>query len=125
MARFKELKKFMNLYEKIKVLCEKQNMTVAQLERKLDISNGQIRRWKDGKYPTADRLKKVADYFDVSADSLLDEEDSKEELEENKDIRIMQRAAKNMSEEDRKKAIKMFEAVFDNWEDITRENNDK
>lgn len=112
----------MNLYEKIKTLCKNRNITVAELERKLDISNGQVRKWQDGKYPTADRLKKVADYFGVTTDSLLYDEVDEKEIELDEDIRIMQRAAQNMSEEDRKKAIKVFEAFFDNWEDITKED---
>lgn len=78
----------MNLYEKIKMLCKNRNITVAELERKLDISNGQIRRWKDGKFPTADRLKKVADYFEVSTDSLLYEEVDEKEIEIDEDIRL-------------------------------------
>lgn len=112
----------MNLYEKIKTLCKSRNITVAELERKLDISNGQIRKWQGGKFPTADRLKKVADYFDVSTDSLLYEETDEKEIELDEDIRIMQRAAQNMSEEDRKKAIKVFEAFFDNWDEITKDD---
>lgn len=110
----------MSLYEKIKILCENQNISVAELERKLDISNGQIRRWQNGKFPSADRLKVVADYFDVTVDSLLYEDDGQKEIEQDEDIRIMQRAAKNMSEEDRKKALKVFEAFFDNWEEISK-----
>ncbi|MCE5058562.1 helix-turn-helix transcriptional regulator [Mammaliicoccus sciuri] len=111
----------MNLHQTIKNLCSSKGITIAELERTLDFSNGQIRRWNKGHYPSADRLQKVADYFDVSVDYLLGREKTNytgEELSE--DIRIMQRAAENMSEKDRQKALKIFETFFDNWEDIKK-----
>ncbi|MEJ7218778.1 helix-turn-helix transcriptional regulator [Staphylococcus gallinarum] len=119
----------MDLYEKIKNLCDREGITIAQLERETGISNGTVKRWLKSS-PSVDNLKKVAHYFDVSIELLADDnrtidDANLEEIEEDKDIRIMQRAAKNMSEEDRKKAIKMFEAVFDNWEEITKEDNNK
>lgn len=61
----------MKLTEKIKSLCEGKGETIASLERKMDFGNGTIRRW-DEKAPAADRLAKVADYFNVTTDYLLD-----------------------------------------------------
>lgn len=113
----------MSIYKNIQRLAKQNKLSVSELERRLDFSNGQIRRW-DEKKPSVDRVQKVAKFFEVSVDSILGESTDKE-IEEDKDIRIMQRAAKNMSEEDRKKAIKMFEAVFDNWDEITKENDNK
>lgn len=111
----------MNLHQTIKNLCSQKGITIAELERKLDFSNGQIRRWNKGHYPSADRLQKVADYFDVSVDYLLGREKDRYAGEEvSEDIRIMQRAAENMSEKDREKALKIFETFFDNWEDIKK-----
>ncbi|NBJ71012.1 MULTISPECIES: helix-turn-helix transcriptional regulator [Clostridia] len=60
----------MGLVEKIKNLCKEKKITVAELERQTGISNGQIRKWDDST-PGVDKLKKVADYFDVSVDYLL------------------------------------------------------
>ncbi|MDK9845189.1 MULTISPECIES: helix-turn-helix domain-containing protein [Staphylococcus] len=112
----------MNTVQIIKNLCSQNNITIAELERKLDFSNGQIARWKKST-PGVDRLKKVADYFDVSVDFLLDREKENHKGEDlPEDIRIMQRAAQNMSEEDRKRAIKVFEAFFDNWDEITKDD---
>lgn len=45
-------------------------MTIAELERKLNFSNGQIRRWQKAN-PNAEHLRAIADYFDVSVDYLL------------------------------------------------------
>lgn len=113
----------MNLYEKIKKLCSEKGISIAHLERETGISNGQIKRWAKSS-PSVENLKKVAKYFDVSLEFLADDKVEDTNLEMSEDIRIMQRAVQNMSEEDRKKAIKVFEAFFENWEDMTKDNKD-
>lgn len=60
----------MNLYEIVQMLCDENNIKIAQLERDLHFGNGSIRKWKDT-IPSGDRLVAVADYFDVSVDYLL------------------------------------------------------
>ncbi|MEC1177663.1 helix-turn-helix transcriptional regulator [Metasolibacillus meyeri] len=66
----------MSLVEKIKVLCKEQKISIAELERKTGISNGQIRKW-DVSTPGTDKVAIVADYFDVSVDYLLGRTDKK------------------------------------------------
>lgn len=63
--------------ERIKDLCWKNKTTIAELERKTGISNGQIRKW-DNSMPGIDRIEKIADYFNVSTDYLLGRTDEKE-----------------------------------------------
>ncbi|MBL3715651.1 helix-turn-helix domain-containing protein [Lactococcus garvieae] len=66
----------MNLYEKIKELAAKKNISIRQLEEKLQLANGTIRRW--GKTnPSTSAVTKVADYFNVSIDYLLGREEAK------------------------------------------------
>lgn len=60
----------MTLVEKIKSLCDEKKITFAELERKVGLSNGQIRRW-DNSSPKIENVEKIADYFDVSTDFLL------------------------------------------------------
>lgn len=60
----------LSLVEKIKLLCNEQKISIAELERKTGISNGQIRKW-DNSTPGVDKLKLIADYFNVSVDYLL------------------------------------------------------
>ena len=43
---------------------------MAELERKLDFSNGSLRKWGSS-MPSGDKIEKVADYFNVSTDYLL------------------------------------------------------
>ncbi|MEW4223996.1 MULTISPECIES: helix-turn-helix domain-containing protein [Rossellomorea] len=60
----------MSLVKRIKELCDEKKITFAEVERKIGISNGQIRRW-DKVSPKSENVQKVADYFDVSTDYLL------------------------------------------------------
>ena len=52
----------MNTYEIIKTLANDRKMTVAELERKLDLSNGSVSKWAKST-PNSKYLEKVADYF--------------------------------------------------------------
>lgn len=67
----------MNLYEIIQDLCNINNITISALEKKIGIGNGTIRKWKNA-VPSGDRLSKVADYFNVSVDFLLNRQRVKE-----------------------------------------------
>lgn len=59
------------LFEKIEALCVQNKTNLTKLERDCGLSNATIRRWKNSS-PSAENLKKVADYFGVSVDYLLD-----------------------------------------------------
>jgi len=54
----------------IKDLAEQHKLSVSELERKLNLSNGSISKWAKSK-PNSKYLEKVADYFNVSTDYLL------------------------------------------------------
>lgn len=54
----------------IKNLAEQHKISVSELERKLNLSNGSISKWAKSK-PNSKYLEKVADYFNVSTDYLL------------------------------------------------------
>lgn len=60
----------MGLRDVIKNLAVKKKISVAELERTLGFGNGSISKWNK-QSPSVDKLNKVADYFDVSVDSLL------------------------------------------------------
>ncbi|MGX7108321.1 helix-turn-helix domain-containing protein [Facklamia miroungae] len=65
----------MGLVDRIKTLCDSKLITFAELERKIGISNGQLRRWDDVS-PKTENVQKVADYFNVSIDYLLGRTDN-------------------------------------------------
>lgn len=58
------------LYLKIKELANEKGVSLAQIERDLNFSNGIISSWKSGK-ASQDKLSAIADYFNISTDYLL------------------------------------------------------
>lgn len=60
----------MDLYLKVKELCDQNRTTVQTLEQQTGMSGGTIGKWRLF-YPRADRLAAVADYFGVSMDWLM------------------------------------------------------
>lgn len=58
------------LYENIKILCDKNNISIPQLERELSFGAGTIYKWQSVS-PSIDNLQKVAEYFKVTIDSLV------------------------------------------------------
>ena len=59
------------LLTNIQKLCAEKKTSIAQLERACGLANATIRRW-DASSPSVENLLKVADFFEVSLDSLLD-----------------------------------------------------
>lgn len=65
----------MTLLDKVKTLCLKSSTTLAQLEKTLNFGNGTLSRWNTSS-PSIDKIQKIADYFNVSVDYLLDRDGS-------------------------------------------------
>ena len=64
----------MTLKERIKQLANAKGLSLPALEAQLGFGNGTILKW-DKSTPNADKLVKVADYFNVSVDYLLGREE--------------------------------------------------
>ena len=63
--------------ERLKELRIEKNVSQATLAKALEVSSGIVCLWEiDKSEPTAPNVRKVADYFDVSADYLLGRTDS-------------------------------------------------
>lgn len=60
----------MNIYEKVLMLCEKNNIDKTTLEKKCGFSQNSINKWKKSA-PSIDKIIKVAKFFNVSTDYLL------------------------------------------------------
>ncbi|HAO5955290.1 TPA: helix-turn-helix transcriptional regulator [Listeria monocytogenes] len=60
----------MNTFLRIKTLCAKKGISLQELAKTIGLGENSIYAWKT-KAPTSDKLKKVADYFDVTTDYLL------------------------------------------------------
>lgn len=60
----------MSTYETIKDLCKQHSIAVTALEKELGFGRGSIGKLRNGQ-TSAERLQKIADYFNVSTDYLL------------------------------------------------------
>lgn len=113
----------MSLVKKIKELCKEKKITFAEVERKIGISNGQIRRW-DSVSPKSETLKNVADYFDVSVDYLLGRTDKKRyyDLTEKDERDIQKELKKIINSEDVDNAFAAFDGRV--LEDLSEEDRE-
>lgn len=59
----------MNSVERVRELCAQRGIAISRLEKDCGFANGYIRGLREGKFP-ADRLRKIADYLEVSWDYL-------------------------------------------------------
>lgn len=82
-------------YERIKLLAEKQKISIRKVEEDLDFGNGTLNRWRKNT-PGADKLSKVADYFGVTTDYLLGRSNDKYDLSPQEKIDIGIEAEKMM-----------------------------
>ncbi|MEG0619139.1 MAG: helix-turn-helix transcriptional regulator [Bacilli bacterium] len=60
----------MTVFKKIKILADKQKISIVELEEKLKFSRNSLYAWKRSN-PSTDKLEAVANYFNVSTDYLL------------------------------------------------------
>lgn len=60
----------MTILDRIRSLANDRKVTLAELERNLNFSNGSLRKWETST-PSGDKIEKIADYFNVSVDYLL------------------------------------------------------
>lgn len=56
--------------ELIRAKAQKKGLSLAQLEKRLDIGNGTIGKWKESS-PNIATIKKVADFLKISIDDLI------------------------------------------------------
>lgn len=57
----------------IKDLCRMHDTSIPKIEKEIGLSNGSIYNWSRS-YPSIDKVIKVADYFNVSVDTILGRE---------------------------------------------------
>ena len=65
----------MTIFERVKMLADKQHISIVELEEKLNFSRNSLYSWKKNK-PSVDKLNAVADYFGVTTDYLLGRTDT-------------------------------------------------
>ncbi len=102
------------LYENLKELCKEKGIALTALEQKLGFGRGSLGKTKNGTMPSAERLQKIADYFDVTVEYLttgkqtkhyyLNEETAKmaQEIFDDPNLRALFHAAKGTTPEQMK-----------------------
>lgn len=64
------------IYTNVCNLCQSRGISIAKLERETGLGNATIRGWVTSS-PTVEKLKAVADYFGVTVDELLSDDENK------------------------------------------------
>lgn len=100
----------MSTIDKIFNLLKKNNMTAKDLAKSVGLSGGNITDWKTGRAnPSISSLKKIANFFNVSLEWLLENDDtinSQQQIEHSAYFRVMQSAKeKGYTPEDLKLAM--------------------
>lgn len=83
------------LYDRIKELADKQNLSIRRLEEKLGFGNGVINRWRKTT-PGIDKIEAVANFFGVTTDYLLGRTDTTQFTR--KDERDVQKILEEMTQ---------------------------
>lgn len=108
----------MSTYNKITELCKKKGISVTGLETELGFGRGSLGKMKKGGSTSVARLQKIADYFGINVNELIDNPELvqthapqeyyydpdtmilADTLHKNKELRILFDAAKDISSED-------------------------
>lgn len=105
-----------SIYDRIRVLCARNGISVNQLEKDLGFGSSSTSKWIPGKtVPSIDKVKKVADYFGVSIEYLVGSseiEDTADTILKDSDYISFQRA-KTANPERYKIALEIINAGFD------------
>lgn len=64
----------MRIYDNIKALCQANRKTVLELESELGFARSSISKWNEN-MPSIVKVKQVADYFGVTIDDLISNND--------------------------------------------------
>lgn len=96
------------IVDRIKDLSKARNMSIYDLEDKMEFGRNTIYQWNK-RNPSIDRVKKVANFFNVSVDYLVGEDKNSPDTPE---FRAIQRGAKKLSREDQERLLGMMNAAF-------------
>lgn len=75
----------------IREVCKERKTSLAEVERALNIGNGVIARWENGKkYPPIDKIKAVADHLKVPVSRLTGEAENPPPVGDGLDAEFLQ-----------------------------------
>lgn len=98
---------------RVKELREKAGLSMDQLATKLGVSKSRVNMWENsGTIPRGDVLIQLANYFKVSTDYLLGNDDASAISPTNAQLSSLQRNLGKLNEADLNRAEGMLKAVF-------------
>lgn len=65
----------MNFYDKYVVLCRSKGTEPRKITKELGISLSSLSKWKNGRIPNLASLMKISEYFNVTINSLVNDEE--------------------------------------------------
>ena len=71
------------IFEKVQHLCKERGVSIWALEASIGAGNGTIGKWRNSS-PRLETIKKVADYFGVTVDELINDKEENDNLRINK-----------------------------------------
>ena len=98
---------------RVKELREKSGLSMDQLAAKLKVTKSRVNMWENnGTIPRMDVLVELANYFNVTTDYLLGNDDTSNISQYNSKLSSLQRNLSKLNEADLEKAEGMLKAVF-------------
>ena len=98
---------------RVKELREKTGLSMDQLAAKLKVTKSRVNMWENnGTIPRMDVLVELANYFNVTTDYLLGNDDTSNISHDNSKLSSLQRNLGKLNEADLEKAEGMLKAVF-------------
>jgi len=98
---------FDNLYK----ICKQKNTTPNGMAKTIGISSGSVTSWKKGTVPKSDTLQKIAEYFNVSTDYLLGNEQKENNSPESELSRQILSEVENCSETEAKFILEQIKLI--------------
>ena len=103
-------------YDRFVALCKEQGIAQSKAVQIIGLNRSAITKWKTGSTPNGETVKKLADLFGVTADYLLGNEKENDTApyieDDSEEFIILNRAAKKMTPENRKKLLEMIKIMF-------------
>ena len=117
-------------YNQLDALCKEKKTSEYDVLHAMNLSRGNIRRWKDGVNPKYETKLKIANYLKISVEQLMSgtelTEYQKNILPKDPDIRRIERARKSMPQEEKDRMMDIMKDAFaiyfnDDYEDDDRD----
>lgn len=101
----------MSFYQNYIQQCNKKGVSPSKAAIDAGTTKTSVNRWKNGSLPTDATIAKLADYFGVTVDELIDEKPSAPN-EDFPEVTMIGRASKKMSPADREKMLQLIRIAF-------------